>query len=88
MSEYMRVETVRVKRDGPRGYHTINKADFDPARHQLYDEPAAAALGAPVADPAMAEAIKAAEALGAPTLAALGAPAGAPTPVAASKGRK
>ena len=32
--------TVRVKRDGPRGWHTINECDFDPAVHELYDDDA------------------------------------------------
>lgn len=31
------LETVKVKRDGPRGYKIINKDDFDPERHELLD---------------------------------------------------
>jgi hypothetical protein len=34
---------VRVKRDGPRGWHWISAAHFDPAKHELMDAPAAAA---------------------------------------------
>jgi len=33
---------IRVKRDGPRGWHWIDGARFDPAVHVLWtDEPAA-----------------------------------------------
>lgn len=28
---------VKVKRDGPRGWHWIAKASFDPAKHELVD---------------------------------------------------
>lgn len=35
MSE--RLETVMVKRDGPKGYRIINRTDFDPAVHVLHD---------------------------------------------------
>ena len=35
-----RVETVRVVREGSRlGYHIINRADFDPARHVEWVDP-------------------------------------------------
>lgn len=34
---------VKVKRDGPRGWHWIAAASFDPARHELIDEPQAPA---------------------------------------------
>jgi len=36
-------DRVRVKRDGPRGWHWISAAHFDPAKHELMDAPAAAA---------------------------------------------
>jgi hypothetical protein len=29
---------LRVKRDGPRGWHWISAASFDPSRHELIDE--------------------------------------------------
>lgn len=32
------IETVKVKREGPKGYHIINKSSFDPAVHELYEE--------------------------------------------------
>jgi hypothetical protein len=57
------VETVRVKVDWRHeGWVLINRADFDPATHELWTEPAPAA---PAADPAVAAAdaaVKAAEA--------------------------
>lgn len=31
-------EVVKVKRDGPRGWHWIARAHYDPARHELYNE--------------------------------------------------
>jgi hypothetical protein len=31
------METVKVKRDCPRGYKIINKSDFDPSIHELYE---------------------------------------------------
>lgn len=46
-------ETVKVVRDGPRGWHLINKQDFDPAKHVLWEpdairpEPKAAKKAAP-----------------------------------------
>lgn len=44
---------VKVKRDGPRGWHWIAAANFDPAKHELVDAPAAhqAAPAAPVKRP-------------------------------------
>jgi hypothetical protein len=41
--------TVKVKRDGPRGWRIINASNFDPAVHQHWDEGEAitAALAAP-----------------------------------------
>lgn len=32
------MKLVKVKRDGPRGWHLISDADFDPARHELWQE--------------------------------------------------
>lgn len=32
------LQTVRVKRDGPRGHHIINASDYDPKVHVLVDE--------------------------------------------------
>lgn len=32
------METVKVKRDGPRGWKLINKCDFDPKKHELYED--------------------------------------------------
>lgn len=31
-----RVETIKVYRGGERGWHFINKTDFDPERHQEF----------------------------------------------------
>ena len=31
-------ETVKVVREGGKGYHFINKQDFDPEKHVLYEE--------------------------------------------------
>ena len=31
---------VKVKRDGPRGWHWIAAASYDPARHELVDDAA------------------------------------------------
>lgn len=33
------METVKVKKDNAAGYAIINKSDFDPARHALFDAP-------------------------------------------------
>ena len=33
-------ETVKVVREGGKGYHFINKQDFDPKKHVLWEEPA------------------------------------------------
>ena len=30
---------VKVKRDGPRGWHWITAASFDPSKHELADQP-------------------------------------------------
>lgn len=30
-------ETIKVKRSGPRGWHNISKASYDPAKHELYE---------------------------------------------------
>jgi len=34
-------DRVKVKRDGPRGWHWIAATNFDPAKHELVDAPAA-----------------------------------------------
>lgn len=31
-------EIVKVVRDGGKGYHFINKQDFDPKKHVLFEE--------------------------------------------------
>lgn len=31
-------DTVKVKRDGPRGWHNIAAASYDPAKHELFDD--------------------------------------------------
>ncbi len=41
MSE--RIPTVCVHREGGRGHHIINEADFDPKRHKLFAPKAAKA---------------------------------------------
>lgn len=28
---------IKVKRSGPRGWHWIDRASYDPAKHELYD---------------------------------------------------
>lgn len=33
------METIKIKRDGPRGWRIINAADFDPAKHEKYEDP-------------------------------------------------
>ncbi len=33
-------ETVKVVRDGPRGWHLINKQDFDSSKHTLWESEA------------------------------------------------
>ena len=33
----MMIETVKIKLDHPRGYVIINKSDFDPKKHELFD---------------------------------------------------
>lgn len=42
---------IKVKRDGPRGWHWIAAAHYDPARHELFDAlapaPAAPKRGRP-----------------------------------------
>ncbi|MEY2653630.1 MAG: hypothetical protein RLZZ524_658 [Pseudomonadota bacterium] len=38
----MSIDRVKVKRDGPRGWHWIAAAHYDPKRHELVaDEPVA-----------------------------------------------
>ena len=33
------IETVKIKKDNASGYAIINKSDFNPARHVLFDAP-------------------------------------------------
>lgn len=33
-------DTVKVKREGPKGYHIIDREKYDPLIHELYDQPA------------------------------------------------
>jgi hypothetical protein len=33
----MNVETIKVKREGGKGYRLINKTDFDPKKHKTFD---------------------------------------------------
>lgn len=48
--------TIKVKRDGPKGYRIINLSSFDPAVHVPYDAPVpAVAPVEPVAAPVAAE---------------------------------
>lgn len=35
----MTIETVKIKLNHPRGYVIINKSDFDPEKHELFDAP-------------------------------------------------
>lgn len=42
------IEVVKIKSDGAFGYQLINKDDYDPKMHTLYDEPESK----PVAKPA------------------------------------
>lgn len=37
----MMIPTVKVRRDGAKGFRLINEADFDPERHDLFDAPKA-----------------------------------------------
>lgn len=43
----MTAPPVKVKRDGPRGWHWIAAAHYDPAVHELYVEPNGAAPPTP-----------------------------------------
>jgi hypothetical protein len=44
------IPTIKVKRDGPRGFRIINLSDFNPAVHVALDEaPAPVAPSAPAA---------------------------------------
>ena len=38
------IPTVKVKRDGPKGYRIINESDFDPAKHERADGATAAII--------------------------------------------
>lgn len=51
-------ETVKVVRDGPRGWHLINKQDFDPEKHVLWEPEIAAKEAEKEAKRAAAEAAK------------------------------
>lgn len=31
------IPTIKVKRDGPKGYRLINASAFDPAKHELFE---------------------------------------------------
>lgn len=42
--------TMKVKRDGPRGFRLINVARFDPTIHEVYDPNPEPAVCAPSAD--------------------------------------
>ncbi len=53
-------ETVKVVRDGPRGWHLINEQDFDPAKHVLW-EPEIAAKEAEIKENAAKHSHKAAK---------------------------
>ncbi|MCW2309718.1 hypothetical protein [Rhodobium gokarnense] len=44
----MRIPTVKIVADHPRGWAIINKANFDPKKHVLYGAEAAAAAVQPV----------------------------------------
>jgi len=43
-------DRVKVKRDGPRGWHWIAASSFDPARHELVDAPPPAVAAKPAQD--------------------------------------
>lgn len=45
---------VKVKRDGPRGWHWVAAESFDPARHELVDAPAPDAVAPATPTPAPA----------------------------------
>lgn len=48
-------DRVKVKRDGPRGWHWIAAESYDPARHEAVDDlPAPAPAGAEAQSPAPA----------------------------------
>jgi hypothetical protein len=32
------IETIRVKKDNAKGYHIINKDNFNPSVHELFDD--------------------------------------------------
>lgn len=59
-------DLIKVVRDGPRGWHLIDPASFDPAKHQLFDGPSGESVpdenaGAEPADKAAAKRAAAAE---------------------------
>lgn len=43
----MQLDTVKVKREGGRGFRIINKSAFDPKKHELIEDAAAAKGGDP-----------------------------------------
>ncbi|MBZ4209515.1 MAG: hypothetical protein LAD29_00165 [Rhodoferax sp.] len=48
-------ELIKVKRDGPRGWHLIDADKFDPAVHELFDAQPPAQAKAPKAKAPKAE---------------------------------
>ncbi|WP_306150735.1 hypothetical protein [Roseovarius sp. MMSF_3281] len=48
----MRIPTVKVIADHPRGYMIINKADFDPEVHELFENPKRASADSGAKQPA------------------------------------
>lgn len=56
------IQTIKVKRDGPKGYRIINLASFDLNRHTVYSDAPVLAADAPaiLSDAEMRAAIKAA----------------------------
>jgi hypothetical protein len=38
LEDYYRIPTVRVRRDGGKGYRIINRGEFDPSVHELVDD--------------------------------------------------
>lgn len=46
---------IRVKRDGPRGWHTIDERHYDPAVHELYEPDAVTGDGSGTALPPISD---------------------------------
>lgn len=40
----MNIDTIKVKREGGKGFRLINRADFDPKKHEAFDADAKAAV--------------------------------------------